>query len=50
MFSFTHSASVIGVDGKSISVEVDISSGLPQVNKWGYNTMIQGFNAYKIEV
>lgn len=32
MFSFTHSASVIGVEGKSISVEVDISSGLPQVN------------------
>lgn len=32
MFSFMHSASVIGVEGKSISVEVDISSGLPQVN------------------
>ncbi|RIX51840.1 ATP-binding protein [Paenibacillus nanensis] len=32
MYSFTHSASVIGVEGKSISVEVDISSGLPQVN------------------
>ena len=35
MFSFTHSASVIGVEGRSISVEVDISSGLPQVNVVG---------------
>ncbi|MDQ0059646.1 YifB family Mg chelatase-like AAA ATPase [Paenibacillus harenae] len=32
MFSFVQSASVYGVDGRSISVEVDISSGLPQVN------------------
>lgn len=31
----THSASVAGVDGKSISVEVDICSGLPQVNVVG---------------
>lgn len=27
-----HSASVIGVEGRSISVEVDISSGLPQIS------------------
>ncbi|WP_028611053.1 YifB family Mg chelatase-like AAA ATPase [Paenibacillus harenae] len=32
MFSLIHSASVYGVDGKRISVEVDIASGLPQVN------------------
>lgn len=32
MFSLIQSASVYGVDGKSISVEVDITSGLPQVN------------------
>ncbi|CAM4278854.1 magnesium chelatase family protein [Paenibacillus endophyticus] len=32
MFSIIHSASVYGVDGKSISVEVDISSGLPQIS------------------
>ncbi|WP_141500792.1 YifB family Mg chelatase-like AAA ATPase [Paenibacillus luteus] len=32
MFSLIHSASVYGVDGKGISVEVDISSGLPQVS------------------
>lgn len=32
MFSLIQSASVYGVDGKSISVEVDISSGLPQIN------------------
>lgn len=32
LFSLIHSASVYGVDGKSISVEVDISSGLPQIN------------------
>lgn len=31
MFSSVQSASVYGVDGKNISVEVDISSGLPQV-------------------
>ena len=31
MFSFIHSASVFGVDGRSISVEVDIASGLPQI-------------------
>ncbi|MCR2804996.1 YifB family Mg chelatase-like AAA ATPase [Paenibacillus soyae] len=35
MFSFTHSASVMGVEGRGISVEVDISSGLPQVNVVG---------------
>lgn len=35
LYSFTHSASVVGVEGKSISVEVDISSGLPQVNVVG---------------
>ncbi|RJE86735.1 ATP-binding protein [Paenibacillus sp. 1011MAR3C5] len=35
MFSIMHSASVIGVEGKSISVEVDISSGLPQVSVVG---------------
>ncbi|WP_048746491.1 YifB family Mg chelatase-like AAA ATPase [Paenibacillus sp. P22] len=29
------SASVLGVDGKSITVEVDLSSGLPQVNLVG---------------
>lgn len=32
MFSLIQSASVYGVDGKGISVEVDISSGLPQIN------------------
>lgn len=32
MFSVIQSASVYGVDGKSISVEVDISSGLPQIS------------------
>ncbi|CAM3943777.1 YifB family Mg chelatase-like AAA ATPase [Paenibacillus alkaliterrae] len=32
MFSLIQSASVYGVDGKRISVEVDIASGLPQVN------------------
>ncbi|NIK75639.1 magnesium chelatase family protein [Paenibacillus castaneae] len=32
MFSLIQSASVYGVDGKNISVEVDISSGIPQVN------------------
>lgn len=32
MFSLIQSASVYGVDGKNISVEVDIASGLPQVN------------------
>ncbi|MBD2870754.1 YifB family Mg chelatase-like AAA ATPase [Paenibacillus arenilitoris] len=32
MFSLIHSASVYGVDGKRIAVEVDIASGLPQVN------------------
>lgn len=32
VFSFIQSASVYGVDGKKISVEVDIASGLPQVN------------------
>ena len=31
MFSLIQSASVYGVEGKNISVEVDISSGLPQV-------------------
>lgn len=31
MYSVIQSASVYGVDGKRISVEVDISSGLPQV-------------------
>ncbi|OME83188.1 Fis family transcriptional regulator [Paenibacillus sp. FSL A5-0031] len=35
MFSLIQSASVYGVDGKSISVEVDISSGLPQINVVG---------------
>ncbi|WP_367903362.1 YifB family Mg chelatase-like AAA ATPase [Paenibacillus sp. PL2-23] len=35
MYSFTHSASVMGVEGRSIFVEVDISSGLPQVNVVG---------------
>ncbi|WP_337098908.1 YifB family Mg chelatase-like AAA ATPase [Paenibacillus sp. YIM B09110] len=35
MFSLVQSASVYGVDGRSISVEVDISSGLPQVNVVG---------------
>ncbi|MFF2888059.1 YifB family Mg chelatase-like AAA ATPase [Paenibacillus sp. NPDC057967] len=35
MFSIMHSASVIGVEGKNISVEVDISSGLPQVSVVG---------------
>lgn len=35
MFSMMYSASVIGVEGKSISVEVDISSGLPQVSVVG---------------
>ncbi|MFD0587600.1 magnesium chelatase domain-containing protein [Paenibacillus sp. GCM10027627] len=28
----THSASVVGVEGRNIAVEVDISSGLPQVS------------------
>ncbi|WP_138751603.1 YifB family Mg chelatase-like AAA ATPase [Paenibacillus sinopodophylli] len=32
MFSVIQGASVYGVDGKSISVEVDISSGLPQIS------------------
>lgn len=32
VFSLIQSASVYGVDGKSISVEVDIASGLPQIN------------------
>ncbi|OBZ17903.1 YifB family Mg chelatase-like AAA ATPase [Bacillus sp. FJAT-26390] len=32
MFSLIKSASVYGVDGKGISVEVDIASGLPQIN------------------
>ncbi|GKU78610.1 YifB family Mg chelatase-like AAA ATPase [Paenibacillus sp. L3-i20] len=31
MFSLMHSASVFGVEGRSISVEVDISNGLPQI-------------------
>lgn len=35
VFSLIQSASVYGVDGKSISVEVDISSGLPQINVVG---------------
>lgn len=35
MFSLIHSASVYGVEGKNISVEADISSGLPQVNVVG---------------
>ncbi|REK76492.1 YifB family Mg chelatase-like AAA ATPase [Paenibacillus paeoniae] len=35
MFSVMHSASVFGVEGKNISVEVDISSGLPQVSVVG---------------
>ncbi len=32
MFCLIQSASVYGVEGRNISVEVDISSGLPQVN------------------
>ncbi|WP_169083094.1 YifB family Mg chelatase-like AAA ATPase [Paenibacillus sp. PL91] len=32
MFSLIQSASVYGVDGKGISVEVDIASGLPQIS------------------
>lgn len=32
VFSLIQSASVYGVDGKGISVEVDIASGLPQIN------------------
>ncbi|MUT66338.1 YifB family Mg chelatase-like AAA ATPase [Paenibacillus sp. NEAU-GSW1] len=35
MFSLIRSSSVHGVEGKRISVEVDISSGLPQVNVVG---------------
>ncbi|AJY76555.1 YifB family Mg chelatase-like AAA ATPase [Paenibacillus beijingensis] len=35
MYSKTFSASVLGVDGKSIAVEVDLASGLPQVNVVG---------------
>ncbi|MFD1952691.1 YifB family Mg chelatase-like AAA ATPase [Paenibacillus thailandensis] len=35
MFTVLHSGSVHGVEGKRISVEVDISSGLPQVNVVG---------------
>ncbi len=32
MFSLVQSASVYGVEGKKIAVEVDIASGLPQIN------------------
>lgn len=35
MYSKTYSASVLGVDGRSIAVEVDLASGLPQVNVVG---------------
>ncbi|GGG80901.1 YifB family Mg chelatase-like AAA ATPase [Paenibacillus radicis (ex Gao et al. 2016)] len=35
MFSVMRSSSVLGVEGKSILVEVDIASGLPQVNVVG---------------
>ncbi|MFC4775410.1 YifB family Mg chelatase-like AAA ATPase [Paenibacillus sp. GCM10023252] len=35
MFSLMHSSSVYGVEGKGIAVEVDISSGLPQVSVVG---------------
>lgn len=35
MFSLMHSSSVLGVEGKGISVEVDIASGLPQVSVVG---------------
>lgn len=35
LFSFIHSSSVLGVEGKGIAVEVDIASGLPQVSVVG---------------
>ncbi|MCK9858191.1 magnesium chelatase domain-containing protein [Paenibacillus sp. ATY16] len=35
MFSLMHSSSVLGVEGKEISVEVDIANGLPQVSVVG---------------
>jgi magnesium chelatase family protein len=35
LFSLIQSASVYGVDGKGISVEVDIASGLPQISVVG---------------
>lgn len=35
MFTILHSGSVHGVEGKQISVEVDIANGLPQVNVVG---------------
>ncbi|NIK68813.1 MULTISPECIES: YifB family Mg chelatase-like AAA ATPase [unclassified Paenibacillus] len=35
MFSLMHSSSVLGVEGKAISVEVDIASGLPQISVVG---------------
>ncbi|GLX68466.1 YifB family Mg chelatase-like AAA ATPase [Paenibacillus glycanilyticus] len=35
MFSLMQSSSVLGVEGKGISVEVDIASGLPQVSVVG---------------
>ncbi|QAY65587.1 YifB family Mg chelatase-like AAA ATPase [Paenibacillus protaetiae] len=35
MYSLMHSGSVLGVEGQSILVETDISSGLPQVNVVG---------------
>lgn len=35
MFSLMRSSSVHGVEGKSISVEVDIANGLPQINVVG---------------
>lgn len=44
MFSVIQSASVYGVDGKSISVEVDISSGLPQISIFEYIVIIIRMN------
>jgi magnesium chelatase family protein len=35
VFTMIHSSSVFGVEGKGISVEVDIANGLPQVNVVG---------------
>ncbi|MDQ6419273.1 YifB family Mg chelatase-like AAA ATPase [Paenibacillus sp. LHD-117] len=35
MFTMIHSSSVFGVEGKGISVEVDLCNGLPQVNVVG---------------
>ncbi|MFD2116845.1 YifB family Mg chelatase-like AAA ATPase [Paenibacillus yanchengensis] len=31
MYSLTHSATIVGIDGKKIAVEVDIANGLPQL-------------------